>query len=180
MTDHIGKTWSHRFSVTYADPSYSETRARLVLHEIFALFLAIHERSGRFFSLGDSYNEAAQRRLQPSSDRLDDVGNSFEVVGGGSEVDLTGGFCDPAPSHAPQALTLFLCSEDPFYPAPHLVDRLAPVFDLLPCRPVRRGPTSLSRQCARYRSWRGHNHQNGCHDRHRLQRPCRVTLLRML
>lgn len=67
----------------------------------------------------------------PSSNWLHDIEGSFEVARDDGEVDLAGGFSDPAPSHPAQAVASFPSSEDLLDPPRHPVDKLVPIFELL-------------------------------------------------
>jgi len=61
---------------------------------------------------------------------MDDIECSFEVVGDCGEVDLDGGFGDPAPSHPAKPIASFPGPEYLLDAAPHPMDRLVPFFEL--------------------------------------------------
>jgi hypothetical protein len=61
---------------------------------------------------------------------LDDIACSFEVIGDGGEVNLDGGFCDAAPSHAAKAIASFPGAEYLLDPASHPMDWLIPFSEL--------------------------------------------------
>jgi hypothetical protein len=70
---------------------------------------------------------------------LHDIECSFEpfdfaqenIVGDGGEVDLDGCFGDAMPSHSAKPVASFPGAKDFLDPAPHPVDWLVPVFELL-------------------------------------------------
>lgn len=61
----------------------------------------------------------------------ENIHGALEGVGDGGKVHLDGSFGETSPSHSPEAVTSFPCSEDFFDPAQHTMDRLVPLVK--PC-----------------------------------------------